>query len=213
MIHFSSSFSFNNPSSFSISFNKTWNTSDTFSPVLDEHSRKGTPQLLARFCACSVVTSRSSAKSFILPIRTRGTSGASPRAFSKASLIFITFSKEEREVMEKTRAYPWTPTLAFRDKEEYSSFFVNWIWATQVIVSLLFQDDLTHTCRKRSFTHHTRRINYVSSKMYFSKTYRLVMCIFNRWIIVLWKCPTNECVCQRRLPHCSKPQDCNLSMY
>lgn len=54
----------------------------------------------------------------------RGTSGASPRALRRDSLILMTFSKEEREVMEKTRAYPWTPTLAFRDMLEYSSCVV-----------------------------------------------------------------------------------------
>ena len=39
IMHFSSSLSFKSPSSFSISFNSVWNTSATFSPVFDEHSR------------------------------------------------------------------------------------------------------------------------------------------------------------------------------
>lgn len=50
------------------------------------------------------VTSRSSPKSFMLPTNTRGTSGASPNAFSNASLILITFSKDDLDVMENTSA-------------------------------------------------------------------------------------------------------------
>lgn len=60
----------------------------------------------ASFCAWTEDTSRSSFKSFMLPTKTRGTSGASPNALRRASLILIMFSKEDREVMEKIRAYP-----------------------------------------------------------------------------------------------------------
>src|SRR6056300_745718 len=96
--HLSSSLSFNKPSSFSISFKSVWNTSATFSPVLLEHSKYGKRKLDAKLCACWKETSRSSPKSFILPTNTRGTSGASPKALSRASLILITFSKDDLEV-------------------------------------------------------------------------------------------------------------------
>ena len=52
-----SSDSLSKPSSFSISFISMWNTSATFSPVLLEHSRYGTPIDSASACAsCHHVT-------------------------------------------------------------------------------------------------------------------------------------------------------------
>ena len=57
-----SSDSLSKPSSFSISFIRIWNTSATFSPVLLEHSRYGTPIDSANACASCHHHSRSSTR-------------------------------------------------------------------------------------------------------------------------------------------------------
>ena len=47
---------------------------------------------------------------------------ASPNALNNDSLIWLILSNEFRDVMEKTMTYPSTPTDAFRDSREYSSY-------------------------------------------------------------------------------------------
>lgn len=68
-------------------------------------------------CLCSF-------KSQMLPTKTLGISTASPRALSKDSLICLILSNDCLEIIENTKMYPSTPTDAFLDRREYSSYSI-----------------------------------------------------------------------------------------
>mmetsp|Transcript_50958 Transcript_50958/g.122874 ORF Transcript_50958/g.122874 Transcript_50958/m.122874 type:complete len:225 (+) Transcript_50958:173-847(+) len=82
----------------------------------------GPPHESANRCPSTVVTCRfDSGKSFIVPTKTLGTSGKSPRELNNASFTCPIISYDCRDPIENTRIYPCTPNDAFLDNRENSS--------------------------------------------------------------------------------------------
>lgn len=135
----------------------------------------------------SLVTCRWSFRSSILPTNTLGTSGASPRVLSRDSFTSWIVSNDFREIIENTKAYPWTPNEAFRDRREYSSY--RFTAAIDVSKWNKNQENcpgsIAHFKMLALYenSYHSSSVYNVRSKMYFTETDCFMMCAFDCWVV------------------------------
>jgi hypothetical protein len=127
-------------------------------------------------CLCSF-------KSQMLPTKTLGISTASPRALSKDSLICLILSNDCLEIIENTKMYPSTPTDAFLDRREYSSYSIKQSINICKRVIIGISNEKMET---RAFPYHSGSINNVGRKIDFSESNNLVVGILYRWIITMF---------------------------